>query len=106
MNTLITIFTFLIHIFLLLTKGRRLSKRVPPGSLGIPIIGQSLGLLRAMTANAAEQWFQQRIQKYGPISKLTFFGKPTVFIYGQAATSLCSPAIAAHLPTVKHSLYG
>jgi cytochrome P450 family 26 subfamily A len=37
-----------------------------------------------MRANTAEKWFQRRGQKYGPISKLSLFGKPTVFIYGQA----------------------
>ncbi|CAK7338471.1 unnamed protein product [Dovyalis caffra] len=85
MNTLFIISMFLVPIFLLLTKGRRSSKRVPPGSLGIPIIGHSLHLLRAMRANTAEKWLQQRIQKYGPISKLSLFGKPTVFIYGKDA---------------------
>ncbi|KAG6756602.1 hypothetical protein POTOM_040037 [Populus tomentosa] len=38
-----------------------------------------------MRANTAEQWLQQRIQKYGPISKLSLFGKPTVFIHGKDA---------------------
>ncbi|KAL5548334.1 hypothetical protein UlMin_003565 [Ulmus minor] len=85
MNTLLTIFLFLIPIFLLLTKRRRSSKGLPPGSLGIPIIGQSLTLLRAMRANTAEEWLENRIRKYGPISKLTLFGKPTVFLHGHAA---------------------
>lgn len=85
MNIFLAIFLFLISIFLLLTRERRSSKRLPPGSLGIPIIGQSLGLLRAMRANTAEKWLEQRIKKYGPISKVSLFGKPTVFIYGQAA---------------------
>ncbi|KDP39106.1 hypothetical protein JCGZ_00863 [Jatropha curcas] len=38
-----------------------------------------------MRANTAEKWIEKRIQKYGPISKLSLFGKPTVFMYGQAA---------------------
>ncbi|BBH01966.1 hypothetical protein Prudu_012392 [Prunus dulcis] len=33
----------------------------------------------------AEKWLEQRITKYGPVSKLSLFGKPTVFIHGQAA---------------------
>ena len=85
MDALFTILLLLIPIFLLLTRGRRSSKRHPPGSLGIPIVGQSIGLLRAMRSNTEDKWLQQRITKYGPISKLTLFGKPTVFIYGQAA---------------------
>lgn len=70
---------------LFLLKRTKPSKRVPPGSLGIPIIGQSLGLLRAMRANTAEKWVEDRINKYGPISKLSLFGTPTVLIHGQAA---------------------
>ncbi|KAL5548339.1 hypothetical protein UlMin_003570 [Ulmus minor] len=85
MNTLLTIFLFLIPIFLLLTKRRRSSKGLPPGSLGIPIIGQSLSLLRAMRANTGDKWLENRIRKYGPISKLSLFGKPAVFLHGQAA---------------------
>ncbi|KAK3199670.1 hypothetical protein Dsin_023085 [Dipteronia sinensis] len=38
-----------------------------------------------MKANTAEKWIEQRIRKYGPISKLSLFGKPTVFVYGPAA---------------------
>nr|XP_028956454.1 taxane 10-beta-hydroxylase-like [Malus domestica] len=38
-----------------------------------------------MRANTAEKWLQQRIEKYGPVSKLSLFGKPTVFIHGPAA---------------------
>ncbi|KAL6196340.1 hypothetical protein ACLB2K_031955 [Fragaria x ananassa] len=41
------------------------SGRLPPGSLGLPLIGQSLVLLRAMRTNTAEKWLEQRIKKYG-----------------------------------------
>lgn len=87
MSTVLAFFLFLISIFLLLAR-RKSTKKLPPGSLGIPIIGQSLGLLRAMRANTAEKWLEQRIQKYGPISKLSLFGKPTVFLHGHAANKL------------------
>ncbi|KAG8637047.1 hypothetical protein MANES_15G073000v8 [Manihot esculenta] len=85
MNTLLAAFAFFVPIFLLLAKRRISSKKTPPGSLGIPMIGQSLSLLQHMRANTAEKWLEKRIQKYGPISKMCLFGKPTVFIYGQAA---------------------
>ena len=38
-----------------------------------------------MRANKAEKWLQERITKYGSISKLSLFGKPTVFLHGPAA---------------------
>ncbi|KAA8523694.1 hypothetical protein F0562_010117 [Nyssa sinensis] len=88
MNIFFTIFLFLLPIFFLLVRRRSSSQRLPPGSLGIPIIGQSLSLLQAMKANTAERWLEERIRKYGSISKLSLFGKPTVFIYGQAANKL------------------
>ncbi|KAK9155750.1 hypothetical protein Sjap_003230 [Stephania japonica] len=78
-----TILLPLITILVLLR--RRSSKKLPPGALGIPIIGQSLSFLGAMRANRAESWIQERTIKYGPISKLTLFGTPTVLIHGQAA---------------------
>ncbi|KAI3456943.1 hypothetical protein Pfo_013606 [Paulownia fortunei] len=86
MNISLLLSLFLLPIFFLLIRRRpRSLERVPPGSLGIPIIGQSLGLLWAMRANTAEKWMADRAKRYGPISKLSLFGKPTVFIYGQAA---------------------
>lgn len=82
---------FLLPIFLLFIhkRRRRSSKKIPPGSLGIPVVGQSLSFLWAMRANTAEKWISGRARKYGPISKLSLFGKPTVFInQGQAANKL------------------
>jgi cytochrome P450 family 26 subfamily A len=38
-----------------------------------------------MRANTAEKWIEDRINKYGSISKLSLFGTPTVLIHGQAA---------------------
>ncbi|PSS06142.1 Cytochrome P450 716B1 like [Actinidia chinensis var. chinensis] len=89
MNLFLTILLFLIPIFfILVTIKRRTSPQLPPGSLGLPIIGQSLSLLWAMRANTAEKWLEERVNKYGPISKLSLFGNPAVFIYGQAANKL------------------
>ncbi|KAL6205514.1 hypothetical protein ACLB2K_022772 [Fragaria x ananassa] len=86
MNTLFAVFLFLlVPLSLLLRRRKKSSGRLPPGSLGLPLIGQSLDFLRAMRANTAEKWLEQRIRKYGPVSKLSLFGKPTVFIHGQAA---------------------
>ncbi|EXB50283.1 Cytochrome P450 [Morus notabilis] len=85
MTTIFAILLLFISIFLVLKRKGRSTKNLPPGSLGIPIIGQTLALLSAMRANTAEKWLEQRIKKYGPISKLSLFGKPTVFLHGQVA---------------------
>ncbi|KAK7320391.1 hypothetical protein VNO77_29820 [Canavalia gladiata] len=87
--SLVFLVSFLLLIpILFVLRRRKTSKRVPPGSLGIPIIGQSLGLLRAMRSNTAEKWVEERIKKNGPTSKLSLFGKPTILIYGQSANKL------------------
>ncbi|KAK3424111.1 hypothetical protein EUGRSUZ_F00898 [Eucalyptus grandis] len=41
-------------------------------------------MLQAMKTNTGEEWLQERVRKYGPISKLTLFGKPTVFVHRPA----------------------
>ncbi|KAK9212636.1 hypothetical protein WN943_002018 [Citrus x changshan-huyou] len=88
MIALLIIFLLVFPIFLLLTRRRSSAKGLPPGSLGIPIIGQSLAFLHAIRSNTAEQWLELRARKYDPISKLNLFGKPTIFIHGQAANKL------------------
>ncbi|CAN1172135.1 Taxane 13-alpha-hydroxylase [Linum perenne] len=88
---LLTILISLLSIALLLANFRPKpsnSGKLPPGSLGFPVIGQSLQLLWAMRSNTGEKFLEERIAKYGPISKLSLFGKPTVFIHGQAANKL------------------
>ncbi|XP_024318460.1 cytochrome P450 716B1 isoform X2 [Brachypodium distachyon] len=58
---------------------------LPPGHLGIPIIGRTFSLLRAFSTNSDDQWFRDRINKYGPVSMLTLLGSPTVLLAGPAA---------------------
>nr|CAB3454461.1 unnamed protein product [Digitaria exilis] len=78
-------------LFHLITRAKNNPRRggttnkLPPGSLGLPVIGQSLGLLRAMRANTADRWIQARVSRYGPVSKLSLFGAPTVLLTGPAA---------------------
>ncbi|KAL8462549.1 hypothetical protein ACS0TY_033545 [Phlomoides rotata] len=79
---------FLLPFVYLLLLLRTSSQRLPPGSLGLPFIGQSLSLLWAMRSNTAEKWMAHRAKKYGPVSKLSLFGKPTVFIHGEGANKL------------------
>uniref|UniRef100_A0A0D9WZJ3 Cytochrome P450 n=1 Tax=Leersia perrieri TaxID=77586 RepID=A0A0D9WZJ3_9ORYZ len=84
---LVAILTPLI-VYLVRTRTRPPRRNLPPGSLGLPLIGQSLGLLRAMRRNDAERWVQERIERYGPVSKLSLFGAPTVLLAGAAANKL------------------
>ena len=53
---------------------------LPPGSLGLPLIGDTINFLQDY------QFAKKRHQQYGPIFKTSLFGKPTVFVRGQEAT--------------------
>lgn len=77
------ILVLVIPLFLFFTK--RSSKRLPPGSMGLPIVGHTPILLKAMRANKDEEWLRERIRKYGPVSKMSLFGTPSVFLSGLAA---------------------
>ncbi|GJN11600.1 hypothetical protein PR202_ga29801 [Eleusine coracana subsp. coracana] len=81
---------------------------LPPGSLGLPLIGQSLGFLRAMRSNTAERWIQDRVDRYGPVSKLSLFGAPTVLVTGPAANKFVffSDALAMRQPRSVRRILG
>ncbi|TYG48449.1 hypothetical protein ES288_D10G015100v1 [Gossypium darwinii] len=77
-------FLLLTSLYFALTR-KTPPKKHPPGSMGFPLIGQTLSFLHAMRTNSIEQWLLQRTSKYGPVSKLSLFGTPTVFVHGQSA---------------------
>ncbi|KAF0905354.1 hypothetical protein E2562_003941 [Oryza meyeriana var. granulata] len=89
-------------------KRRWPAAKLPPGSLGLPVIGQSLGLLRAMRNNSGELWVQHRIERYGTVSKLSLFGKPTVLLAGPAANKFVffSGALAMQQPRSVQRILG
>ena len=52
------------------------SKMLPPGSLGLPFLGESINFL------AQNDFFQKRQNRYGNIFKTHLLGKPTVVMTG------------------------
>ncbi|KAF8759163.1 hypothetical protein HU200_010563 [Digitaria exilis] len=58
---------------------------LPPGDFGIPVVGQTFSLLHSLRSNTDDQWFRTRIKKYGPVSKMSVLGSPTVLLAGPAA---------------------
>ncbi|KAG0521145.1 hypothetical protein BDA96_08G136100 [Sorghum bicolor] len=97
----------LLHLLTSANNKPRRAKQVPPGSLGLPVIGQSLSLLRAMRANSGERWIQDRIHRYGPVSK-SLFGAPTVLLAGPAANKFTffSRALAMQQPRSVQRILG
>jgi cytochrome P450 len=81
---------------------------LPPGSMGIPVIGQSLGFLRGMHFNSIDQWFWDRIDRYGLVSKLSLFGKPTVLLVGPAANKFMffSSSLPPYVPLFAQRVIG
>ena len=70
--------------------------------------GLSLGLLRAMRSNSGERWARRRIDRYGAVSKLSLFGKPTVLVAGAAANRFVffSGALALQQPRSVQRILG
>ena len=58
-------------------KNHKSQMALPPGSLGLPVVGDTLNFLQD------SQFAKKRHQQYGPIFKSSIFGQPTVFMRGQ-----------------------
>ncbi|KAM0853346.1 hypothetical protein ACQ4PT_051138 [Festuca glaucescens] len=103
---LVTAFAIAIH--LLIRAKKSCPANLPPGSLGLPVIGQTLGILRAMHVNSVDQWFGDRIGRYGLVSKFSLFGKPTVLLAGPAANKFMffSSLLPPYLPLFSRRIMG
>ncbi|KAI4385655.1 hypothetical protein MLD38_003651 [Melastoma candidum] len=67
-------------MFLLATASlRRRGATLPPGCLGIPLIGETLQLVAAYRTENPEPFIDERVKRYGPLFKTHVFGEPTVF---------------------------
>jgi cytochrome P450 len=98
-----------IAIIHLLTRAKKpCPPNLPPGSLGLPVIGQSLALLRAMRGDGSSRWIRDRIDRYGPVSKLSLFGTPTVLLAGPAANKFTffSSALSTQQPRSVQRILG
>ncbi|GLJ25574.1 hypothetical protein SUGI_0489930 [Cryptomeria japonica] len=83
--------TFLaIILFVLLAKSLSLGKRknLPPGNLGLPLIGQTFEFLSAYRSNTPQDWIEQKVLKYGSVFKTSLMGCPTVVLNGPAGNRL------------------
>ncbi|KAG4995390.1 hypothetical protein AAZX31_11G232500 [Glycine max] len=58
---------------------RRRQFRLPPGSHGLPLIGETLQLISAYKSDNPEPFIDERVERYGSIFTTHVFGEPTVF---------------------------
>lgn len=76
---------FVLHLVTKNHRSHHPTYTLPPGNLGIPIIGQTFSLLHALRSNTDDQWFRKRIKRYGPVSKMSVLGSPMVLLAGTEA---------------------
>ncbi|KAL7103946.1 hypothetical protein ACP275_08G212900 [Erythranthe tilingii] len=75
-------------IFLLHCKSSksRTNKRLPPGQMGLPWIGETIDFCKAQKKNRLyEDFIQTRIKKHGKTFKTRLMGYPTVVVNGAEA---------------------
>ncbi|TYI08245.1 hypothetical protein ES332_A10G285700v1 [Gossypium tomentosum] len=53
--------------------------RLPPGNLGLPLVGETLQLIAAYKTENPEPFIDERVRRYGSIFTTHVFGEPTVF---------------------------
>nr|QNS30020.1 cytochrome P450 [Nothapodytes nimmoniana] len=113
MSFLILVVITCLTVFLLfeLLKGRVYgTKNLPKGSMGFPVIGETLSFLQAQNKEQGQEWINERVVKYGPVFKTFILGSPTVVILGQAGNKFlfCSAedVLVAQQPKTISALAG
>ena len=65
---------------------KKSKKKLPPGQMGLPWIGETMEFYKAQRKNQLfEEFVQPRITKYGKIFKTRLMGSPTVVVNGADA---------------------
>ncbi|KAK9124480.1 hypothetical protein Sjap_014082 [Stephania japonica] len=70
-------------LLLLAVRSSRFAHRklpLPPGSLGLPLLGETLQLISAYKTENPEPFIDERVTRYGAIFTTHVFGEPTVFV--------------------------
>ncbi|KAK4363572.1 hypothetical protein RND71_018813 [Anisodus tanguticus] len=75
----LSVFTFFLLRATAAAHLRRRKTRLPPGTLGLPFIGETLQLISAYKTENPEPFIDDRVSKYGNIFTTHVFGEPTVF---------------------------
>ncbi|KAB2064003.1 hypothetical protein ES319_A10G259000v1 [Gossypium barbadense] len=65
--------------FLLHRSSRHRRLRLPPGNLGLPLVGETFQLIAAYKTENPEPFIDERVRRYGSIFTTHVFGEPTVF---------------------------
>ncbi|KAJ4951779.1 hypothetical protein NE237_028611 [Protea cynaroides] len=52
--------------------------KLPPGSMGLPLLGETLQFFSPNTSSEISPFIKERMQKYGPLFKTSLVGRPVV----------------------------
>ncbi|KAJ8764103.1 hypothetical protein K2173_005008 [Erythroxylum novogranatense] len=66
-------------IYVFYRRSRYRGLRIPPGSLGLPLIGETLQLISAYKSENPEPFMDERIKRFGLVFTSHVLGEPTVF---------------------------
>ncbi|GLJ43119.1 hypothetical protein SUGI_0894830 [Cryptomeria japonica] len=84
----LTTLAAIILVLLLLRSKRQSSAKLPPGNLGLPLVGETLKFLGALRSNKAQEFFDERIAKYGDVFMTSLTGYPTIVVCGDKGNRL------------------
>ncbi|KAL4626147.1 hypothetical protein ACB092_05G075000 [Castanea dentata] len=59
-------------------RNPKCSGKLPPGSMGFPLIGETLGLLASSNSIDTPPFIKNRMKKYGPLFRTSLAGRPVV----------------------------
>ncbi|XP_065851730.1 cholesterol 22-monohydroxylase CYP90B51 [Euphorbia lathyris] len=62
----------------ILTQRKHARFNLPPGKMGLPFLGETIGYLKPYSATSIGDFMQHHISRYGNIYKSNLFGEPTV----------------------------
>ncbi|KAF5197410.1 Cytochrome p450 [Thalictrum thalictroides] len=65
-------------LLLKLFKRKEKSLNLPPGNMGWPFLGETLGYLKPYSAMTTGDFMEQHVSRYGKIYKSNLFGCPTI----------------------------
>ncbi|XP_062102387.1 cholesterol 22-monohydroxylase CYP90B51 [Humulus lupulus] len=65
-------------LFFILIRRKQKRFNLPPGDMGWPFLGETIGYLRPYSATSIGDFMEQHISRYGKIYKSNLFGEPTI----------------------------